>query len=180
MSIDRLDVPAAQVASDMAALPARQKQQLSNAEMTATDEKDSAPAPTSTHPIPLIVSRFDIAMEPAPEEDPVLTIGCIAEDGTPVALLLDEEARAKVGRWLLPEEPKLDDRLGRLADHILSAGGEWTTGKAHHWLAAEVDNGVSRHRARHSLQHLTALGYLTEHNRTGRRSYTPNYAKADA
>ncbi|MYR28640.1 MULTISPECIES: hypothetical protein [unclassified Streptomyces] len=50
-------------------------------------------------PEPLVVSRFDVAMEPAPEEDPVLTIGCIAEDGRPVALQLDPEARRKVHEW---------------------------------------------------------------------------------
>lgn len=49
---------------------------------------------------PLVVSRFDVAMEPAPDEDPVLTIGAVAEDGRPVALLLDPEDRAKVARWL--------------------------------------------------------------------------------
>lgn len=74
----------------------------------------------------------------------------------------------------------LDDRLGRLADHILGAGGEWTTGRAHRWLLSEVDPGVSRQRARHALQHLAATKYLIEHDRAGRRTYTPNYAKADA
>jgi hypothetical protein len=138
---------------------------------------DATETTATPHPIPLAVSRFDTAIEPAPEEEPVLTVGCIAEDGTPVALLLDPEARAKVGRWLLPEKD-MDDRLGRLADHILDTGGEWTTGKAHQWLLAEVDPGVSRHRARHALQHLAALGYLAEHDRDGRRSYTLNYPKA--
>jgi hypothetical protein len=75
--------------------------------------------------------------------------------------------------------PQLDDRLGRLADHILSHGGEWTTGKAHRWLVAEVDPGVSRHRARYALQDLAAAGYLTEHDRSGRRTYTPNYPKGE-
>ncbi|MCX5201088.1 hypothetical protein OG897_06375 [Streptomyces sp. NBC_00237] len=142
-------------------------------------EKATAPAATAT---PLIVSRFDTAMEPAPEENAVLTIGCIAEDGTPVALLLDPEDRAKVGRWLLPEGPRdeLDDRLGRLADHILGTGGEWTTSRAHRWLLAEVDPGVSRHRARHALQHLAATGYLIEHTHPGRCSYTPNYPQGEA
>ena len=60
-------------------------------------ESDTPPEET---PLPLVVSRFDIAMEPAPEEEPVLTIGCIAEDGRPVALLLDPETRQKVGRWI--------------------------------------------------------------------------------
>ncbi|MCW7991075.1 hypothetical protein XF35_39145, partial [Streptomyces platensis subsp. clarensis] len=52
--------------------------------------------PHATGPEPLIVSRFDIAMEPAPEEDPVLTIGAIADNAQPVALLFDREDRVKV------------------------------------------------------------------------------------
>jgi hypothetical protein len=52
---------------------------------------------------PLIVARFDTATEPALEEEAVLTVGCIAEDGRPVALLLDLENRSKVARWLAPE-----------------------------------------------------------------------------
>lgn len=51
---------------------------------------------------PLVVSRFDVAMEPTPEEEPILTIGAIAEDGRPVALRLDEETRRKVAGWLAP------------------------------------------------------------------------------
>jgi hypothetical protein len=53
---------------------------------------------------PLVVSRFDVAMEPAPEEEPVLTVGAIAEDGRPVALLFDEETRRKVAGWLAPAD----------------------------------------------------------------------------
>ncbi|MFF2731729.1 hypothetical protein ACFVS9_27960 [Streptomyces sp. NPDC058008] len=59
--------------------------------------------PLSKGPNPLVVSRFDVAMEPAPEEEQILTIGCIDEDGRPVALVLDMEARSKVARWLAPE-----------------------------------------------------------------------------
>ncbi|MEU5976300.1 hypothetical protein [Streptomyces sp. NPDC047315] len=51
---------------------------------------------------PLIVDRFDTAIEPAPEDDPLLTICAIAAGGRPVALLLDEETRAKVARWCTP------------------------------------------------------------------------------
>lgn len=58
---------------------------------------------------PLIVSRFDVAIEPAPEEDPVLTIGAIAEDGRPVALFFDPETRAKVGNWLMPSADRRAD-----------------------------------------------------------------------
>ena len=59
--------------------------------------------PLSKRPDPLIVTRFDVAMEPAPEEEQVLTVGCIDEQGRPVALLLDMETRSKVARWLAPE-----------------------------------------------------------------------------
>lgn len=62
-------------------------------------EKAGAPAPG-----PLVVSRNDVAMEPAPEEEPGLTVGAVAEDGRPVALLFDPEARAKVASWLAPGE----------------------------------------------------------------------------
>ncbi|WP_424863075.1 hypothetical protein [Streptomyces sp. MMS24-I29] len=52
--------------------------------------------PTAPEAEPLVVRRFDIAMEPAPEEEQVLTIGCIAADGRPVALLLNLDDRPKV------------------------------------------------------------------------------------
>lgn len=54
-------------------------------------------------PEPLIVARYDTAIEPAPEEPPVLTIGAIAKDGRPVALFLDPDNRTKVARWLAPD-----------------------------------------------------------------------------
>ncbi|MFF5422129.1 hypothetical protein ACWCQE_27620 [Streptomyces sp. NPDC002409] len=65
--------------------------------------------------VPLIVSRYDVAMEPAIEEDPVLTIGAIADDGRPVALLLDLENRTKVGRWITPATDGTEAYAGELA-----------------------------------------------------------------
>lgn len=53
-------------------------------------------------PTPIIVSRFDVPMEPAPEDVQLFTIGCIAEDGRPVALVMDAETRSKVARWVGP------------------------------------------------------------------------------
>lgn len=47
-------------------------------------------------PEPLVVSRYDTAMEPAPEEEPVLTVGEVAEDGRPVARCASTQRR--VGR----------------------------------------------------------------------------------
>ncbi|MFD7066111.1 hypothetical protein ACFV97_02625 [Streptomyces sp. NPDC059913] len=63
----------------------------------------SAPMTPETGNEPLIVRRFDTAMEPAPEEEQILTIGCIAEGGRPVALLLDLDDRPKVAGWLAME-----------------------------------------------------------------------------
>ncbi|MFJ5090017.1 hypothetical protein [Streptomyces sp. NPDC088674] len=73
--------------------------------------------------IPLVVSRFDVAMEPAPEEDPVLTIGCIAEDGRPVALLLDPETRRKVHEWTRSGLPPL--RAPRDVRVVSTESGTW-------------------------------------------------------
>ncbi|MFE7547024.1 hypothetical protein [Streptomyces gardneri] len=66
---------------------------------------------------PLIVSRYDVAMEPAPEDEPNLIIGAVADDGQPVALFLDPEARAKVAGWLAPSLSEEVERLRtRLAE----------------------------------------------------------------
>ncbi|MFJ4418219.1 hypothetical protein [Streptomyces sp. NPDC088925] len=74
-------------------------------------------------PEPLVVSRFDVAMEPAPEEEPVLTIGCIAEDGRPVALLLDPETRRKVHEWTRSGLPPL--RAPRNVRVVSTEAGTW-------------------------------------------------------
>ncbi|MFJ7990286.1 hypothetical protein [Streptomyces sp. NPDC096351] len=67
---------------------------------------------------PLIVSRYDVAMEPAPEDEPNLIVGAVADDGQPVALFLDREARDKVARWLTPglfdEVERLHARLAEI------------------------------------------------------------------
>ncbi|MFD7793601.1 hypothetical protein [Streptomyces sp. NPDC059759] len=59
---------------------------------------------------PLVVARFDTAIEPAPEEEPVLIVGAVAEDGLPVALLFDQEDRRKVADWLAPDAVELLER----------------------------------------------------------------------
>lgn len=129
---------------------------------------------------PLIVRRVDCSIEPDRESgETQMLVCCIAEDGRPVALLLDDEARAKL-RGLLgpaPTAPGLDERALRLADHILNAGGEWTTGKAHQWVTTAIVPKPPIHFTRHSLQALAAFGYLTERREPGRVSYTPNYPK---
>lgn len=57
---------------------------------------------------PLIVDRFDVAMEPALEDEQVFTVGAIAEDGRPVALCFDVEDRRKVAGWLAPAVTEMD------------------------------------------------------------------------
>ncbi|WP_416976690.1 hypothetical protein [Streptomyces sp. T028] len=69
----------------------------------------------STPAEPLIVSRYDAALEPAPEEEPVFTVGAIAEDGHPVALFFDPEARRKVAGWLAPGDAAELERLRAFA-----------------------------------------------------------------
>lgn len=50
---------------------------------------------------PLIVRRIDMVVEPARFEGETETlVACIAEDGRPVALLLDDETRARLARNL--------------------------------------------------------------------------------
>ncbi|MGW4889614.1 hypothetical protein [Streptomyces murinus] len=63
---------------------------------------ESTPGTPESAGAPLIVCRYDVVIEPAPEEEPVLTVGAVAEDGRPVALLFDRESRRRVAGWLAP------------------------------------------------------------------------------
>jgi hypothetical protein len=128
---------------------------------------------------PLIVRRFDCSIEPDRDSgETELLVCCIAEDGRPVALLLDDETRAKLAGLLGGRAPGLDERALRLADHITNSGGEWTTGKAHRWVVeAFGPKPPPIFFTRHSLQALAVHGYLNQHCEPGRVSYTPNYAK---
>jgi hypothetical protein len=68
---------------------------------------------------PLVVDRYDVAMEAAPEEELGLTIGAVAEDGRPVALVFGGEARLKVAGWLTPVvelEQELAEARARVAE----------------------------------------------------------------
>lgn len=143
---------------------------------------------------PLIVRRFDYSVEPDRDcGETEMLVCCVAEDGRPVALLLDDEARAKLGRWVgcdceqgkgtgTTGEPTrtagiADERALRLADHILNTGGVWTSGKAHHWLSRNASQVPSARFTRRVLKALAVHGYLTERHEPGRVSYTPNYVK---
>ncbi|MVO84133.1 hypothetical protein GPA10_04950 [Streptomyces sp. p1417] len=124
---------------------------------------------------PLVVSRFDTAIEPAPEEEPVLTIGAIAEDGRPVALLLDVETRAKVGAWITVPAPRAassrERRLEQLLDTIRQHGGTWTSGRVQGFR--RVPGGATqRGTARRDLAELRDRGHLTEHGPQDGRYYT--------
>jgi hypothetical protein len=96
---------------------------------------------------PLIVSRFDMAIEPAIEEESILTIGAIAEDGTPVALMLDPENRAKVGGWLVPDATRRKEASEPDATHHalrMPNGDVWPLSEftAQGQAAAEKQGGV--------------------------------------
>lgn len=139
------------------------------------EEKATALAATATSDAdPLIVDRFDTAMEPAPEDPPVLIIGATAADGTPVALFFDAEARAKVAAWLAPRNESASSRerrLEQLLDTIRTHSGPWSTSRV---------MGVRRRRgghpqrgtARGDLAELARRGHLTEHGPTDGRFYT--------
>ncbi|MFF4369677.1 hypothetical protein [Streptomyces sp. NPDC001594] len=130
---------------------------------------------------PLIVRRFDCSVEPDREAgEAELLVCCVAEDGRPVALLLDDEARGKLAGLLGGRAPGLDERALQLADHILNTGGEWTTGKAHRWVTASIQPKPPIYFTRHSLQALAAHGYLRERREPGRVSYVPNYPKDES
>lgn len=125
---------------------------------------------------PLAVRRIDVSIEPDRESgDTELLVCCVAEDGRPVALLLDDEARTKLRALLGSPVPGLDERALLLADHIINSGGVWTTGKAHQWVAAAIVPKPPIYFTRHSLQALAVHGYLRERREPGRVSYTPNY-----
>ncbi|MCY0960813.1 hypothetical protein [Streptomyces sp. H27-H5] len=137
---------------------------------------------------PVVVRRFDCSIEPALEDEhPELMVCCVAEDGRPVALLLDMEARDKLaglldmGKGTGDGEPTPaagigDERALLLADHILNTGGTWTSGRAHRWLSEDAGIAVTARHVRRMLKSLAAYGYLTEHDKPGRVSYTPRYA----
>ncbi|WP_309029031.1 hypothetical protein [Streptomyces alfalfae] len=122
---------------------------------------------------PLIVDRFDVVMEPAPEDEPVLIVGAIAEDGRPVALLFDPEARAKVAAWLAPAPARSsrERRLEQLLDTIRTHGGRWTTRRVQD-MRRRRGHSPQRGTARRDLADLHRRGHLTEHGPDDGRFYT--------
>lgn len=88
------------------------------------DEGESTPAHHGRTE-PLIVSRFDVAMEPALEEEPVFTVGAIADDGRPVALFFDPEARRRVAGWLAPDAADSAELLAHAASFEITWPKHW-------------------------------------------------------
>jgi hypothetical protein len=118
-----------------------------------------------THPVgestPLVVRRVDAVLEPALRDGETETvIGCIAEDGQPVALVLDEATRSKVGDWLRlsgydPRAERLEILRQAVADYL----GDWTPRRArrlYHTHGIDVGTNV----ARRDLQCLKRQGLL--------------------
>ncbi|MFF8656762.1 hypothetical protein [Streptomyces huasconensis] len=121
---------------------------------------------------PLIVDRFDTAMEPAPEDPPVLIVGAIAADGRPVALVFDAEARAKVAAWLSPApvDSSRERRLEQLLDTIRTHGGRWTTNRVQD-MRRRQGTAPQRGTARRDLAELHRRGHLTAHGPADGRYY---------
>lgn len=119
---------------------------------------------------PLIVDRFDVAMEPAPDEEPVLVIGAVAADGRPVALLLDVEDRVKVAAWLGGHAVEDERRRARLLDEIRTQGGRWPTRRAQRFYR-RIGAPVPRCAVRQDLAVLRERGHLRQHGPENRRYY---------
>ncbi|MFJ3834500.1 hypothetical protein ACIPY6_03165 [Streptomyces sp. NPDC090054] len=135
---------------------------------------------------PLVVRRFDCSMEPALEDEiPELLVCGVAEDGRPVALLLDHEARAKLAGLLGLEgkgtgdgEPTLApwragrERLDWLLSVIVRERGQWTVGRVKRLYARHCESHVLRSTIRRELARLHAAGELVMHDGSDRRYYT--------
>ncbi len=137
---------------------------------------------------PLVVRRFDVSIEPDLEdENRELLVCCVAEDGRPVALLLDDEARAKlVGLLGLGEgkgtgttgEPTpaprwaTAERRAWLLSVITSERGQWTVGRVKRLYSQYHEGHVLRSTIRRELALLHEAGELVLHDGSDRRYYT--------
>ncbi len=97
---------------------------------------------------PLIVDRFDTAMEPALEEEQVFVVGSIAENGRPVALYFAPEDRRKVAGWLAPDKAEAAPLTVFRASHDAIVMGHYASREAamdhvHATLANEEGGDVT-------------------------------------
>ncbi|MFF4576878.1 hypothetical protein ACFY15_00475 [Streptomyces sp. NPDC001373] len=138
---------------------------------------------------PLVVRRFDCSLEPALEDEkPELLVCCVAEDGRPVALLLDDEVRTKLAGLLgladgkgtgapsgepTPVPRRTDaERRHWLLSVIISERGQWTAGRVKRLYARYCETHVLRSTIRRELAALYAAGELEMHHESDRRYYT--------
>ncbi|OKK06443.1 hypothetical protein AMK26_10525 [Streptomyces sp. CB03234] len=125
--------------------------------------KDTRSAGEST---PVVVRRVDCVLEPARGDgESETTVGCIAEDGRPVALLLDDATRAKLADWLrLAGHDLRAERLDILRRAVKSWQGEWTPVRARRLYQAHgIDVGANV--ARRDLRLLGRQGLLVVNDR---------------
>ncbi|MCX5197183.1 hypothetical protein OOK31_25350 [Streptomyces sp. NBC_00249] len=136
---------------------------------------------------PLIARRFDTSIEPDRESGETEMLVCaVAEDGRPVALLLDSEARAKLAALLGLTEGKGTgsgeptpapwragrERLDWLLSIIVRERGQWTVGRVKRLYARHCEGHVLRSTIRRELALLHAAGDLVMHDGSDRRYYT--------
>ncbi|MGW2837364.1 hypothetical protein ACWCWD_06585 [Streptomyces sp. NPDC001493] len=150
--IDERDTLLARVAElENLVLPDRDReiQHHKNGKARWRGRAESAEAKLKAAPEPLVVSRFDVVMESAPEDEPTLTIGAIAEDGRPVAIVLTPETRAQIAGWLAPDQANerqfLLDRVAELEAFAYGCDGEGCTLPHSSWCdeaqQAAAENG---------------------------------------
>lgn len=124
--------------------------------------------------LPIVVRRVDVVIEPDRECGETETVvGCVAEDGRPVALVLDDVDRRKLARHLrLPAHGEdLPDRLAVLYRQIRQSGGTWSSRRAERVygrLGIRVRPGLGRK----DLRALARSGHVVAHGPEDGRFYT--------
>lgn len=124
--------------------------------------------------LPIVVRRVDTVIEPDRESGETETIvGCIAEDGRPVALVLDDVDRRKlVGALRLNAHGEnLTDRLAVLYRQIRQSGGNWSSRRVERVygrLGIHVRPGMGRK----DLRALARSGHVIAHGPDDGRFYT--------
>ncbi|MEE4598278.1 hypothetical protein V2J94_41655 [Streptomyces sp. DSM 41524] len=118
-------------------------------------------------PLPV---RWDRTILQPDEQGDDTIVCCLAEDGRPVALVLDDEHRQALGEELLT--PLGDDARELLAE-IRRRGRAITVSQAHRWLNTR---SVPRAHVRALLRRLAEHGDLVVREERGRRTYVANEA----
>ncbi|NUS58652.1 MAG: hypothetical protein HOV66_27945 [Streptomycetaceae bacterium] len=121
---------------------------------------------------PLVVRRVDVVIEPDRESGETETIvGCIAEDGRPVALVLDDVDRRKLARKLrLGDE--LPGRQALLLHHIRRVGGMWGNRRANELYRRLGLERIGPNTGRKDLAALARAGHLSSRGPQDGRYYS--------